>query len=265
MTTAKPPIIGVICAVPQEFGHFLALAGATPRETVAGMAFHGGAIAGTDCVLVEAGIGKVNTAVATTLLLERFGCGGVVFSGVAGGLDPTLHIGDVVVADRMAQYDYGLLVDERITPYQPGVPPLPGVDATHGYDMDRGLRSVLAEALNGVSPPPLTATASGGETRTPSISFGTILAGDAFLNCRTTRARLQVAFNAQAIEMEGAAIAQVAEKFGAPVVNIRCLSDLAGEGDSHMDFQAFVHDAAEIAASVVVRAVPALARWTMAG
>ena len=80
-----------------------------------------GRIDGHEVALVGAGIGKVNTALVTTLLADRFGCRLVVFSGVAGGLDPGLRIGDVVIADRTLQHDAGVIEDGRLA-HLPGWP-----------------------------------------------------------------------------------------------------------------------------------------------
>jgi adenosylhomocysteine nucleosidase len=103
----------------------------------------------------------------------------------------------------------------------------------------------------------LPAAVTGGTARQPVIRFGTILSGDQFINCEATRQRLFKRFAAQAVEMEGAALAQVAEQFNVPCVVVRCVSDLAG-ADSHLDFTAFLPYAAESAAQVLRRIVPVL-------
>ncbi|MEO0392682.1 MAG: 5'-methylthioadenosine/adenosylhomocysteine nucleosidase [Pseudomonadota bacterium] len=239
--------IGIMSAIPQEHAalgaHFAAQG--TVR-TIAGLNFAVGSLEDRPVVVVEAGIGKVNAALVTTILIREFGCDGLIFSGVAGGIDPALKVGDIVIGQRLVQYDYGALANERITTYQPGVPPLPHIDQTHGYEPDRHLLKRLEGILARTDLPPVTAD---GEERTPAISFGTILSGDTFMNCEATRRRLFDEFNAQAIEMEGAAVAQIAERFGVDYLVIRALSDLAG-ADSHLDFPTFLHDAADIAATI---------------
>ena len=253
--STKP--IGLITAIPEElaqFGtHF------TEREVtrLAGLAFRAGELDGYSVVAVEAGIGKVNAALVATLLLHEFGCRSLVFSGVAGGLDPALGVGDVVVADRLVAHDYGALIDGDIKPYQPGIPPLPGCPEDYGYALPAALTSRLESALEGILLQPISAAAAGGEARTPRLVFGTVLTGDTFLNCASTRNRLHDRFGGVAVEMEGAAVAQVAERFGAPAVVVRALSDLAG-ADSHMDFPAFLHETAGVAAAIVRRIVPVL-------
>ena len=253
--TSQP--IGLISAIPEELAQFGAHFAEARTERIAGLSFHVGDLDGHPVVAVEAGIGKVNAALVATLLFREFGCRALVFSGVAGGLDPALGVGDVVVADRLVCHDYGALIDGAIKPYQPGVPPLPGFPEDHGYALDAGLTARLATALEGVDLPSISAAATGGAARAPRLVFGTVLTGDTFLNCADTRDRLHARFGGLAVEMEGAALAQVAERFGAPVVVVRALSDLAG-AESHMDFQAFLHETAGQAAMIVRRIVPEL-------
>ncbi|MGE0660832.1 MAG: 5'-methylthioadenosine/adenosylhomocysteine nucleosidase [Reyranellaceae bacterium] len=250
-----PAPLGILSAIPEELRHL------EDREdgsdTIAGLVFHKGRIEGRQAVFVETGIGKVNTALTATILAQQYGCRALVFGGVAGGVDPMLGVGDVVVATRLVQHDYGVVIDGRIEAYQPGVAPLPGVDSTHGYDMPAGLREELRAALAGVNLPAVAAGVTGDAPRHPQVHFGTIVSGDTFVNCGVTRERLENEFGALAVEMEGAAMAQVCERFGLPWVVVRCLSDLAGV-DSHLDFPAFLPLAARAAAAVVRRAVHAL-------
>ena len=251
--TIRP--LGLICAIPDEIAHFGPSFTETSTRTLAGLTFREGTLEGRPTVMVESGIGKVNAAVVATLLAEIFGCHALLFSGVAGGLDPALGIGDVVIATKLVQHDYGALIEGRIKPYQPGVPPLPGFDETHGYALSAGLEAKVRAALEGIALPPFDAKATGAEPRVPKIHFGTILTGDTFLNCEATRERLHRDFgSAMAIEMEGAAVAQVAERYGIPSLVVRSLSDLAG-AESHMDFAAFCGAAAEGAAMLIGRLV----------
>lgn len=254
MSNSTAPI-GLISAIPQEIQHF----GNDFREKesadIGGYAFRSGTLAGVSVVLVEAGIGKVNTGVVATVLLHSFGCRALVFSGVAGGLDPALGIGDVVIANRLVQHDYGALIDGTIVAYQPGVPPLPHLPRDHGYDLPADLEKRLHGALDDIDLPVVSAQATGDTARKPHLLFGTVLSGDQFINCEVTRVRLHTTFKAQAAEMEGAALAQVCERFGAPWVVVRSLSDLAG-AESHLDFGAFLEEAAGGAAEVVRRILP---------
>lgn len=250
--------IGVISALADEVKHFADGFEEATRETIGGILFRAGALDAIPVVIVESGIGKVNASVVTTILLTRFGCRALIFSGVAGGLHEGLRVGDVVLADRLIAHDYGALSAGVIKPYQPGVPPLPGFDETVGYATDPALIDTLRRALASVPLPRLSSAATAGDPHVPSLHVGTILTGDTFLNCPGTRDRLYAAHGGLAVEMEGAAVAQVAERFGAvPVVVIRALSDLAG-ADSHLSFTDFVAEVAGVAAILVRKAVTVL-------
>lgn len=244
--------LGILSAIPEELKHLEDRQEGS--EAVAGLLFHRGRIEGLPAVFVETGIGKVNAATTAALLAERFKCRALVFCGVAGGLDPALGVGDVVIGTRLVQHDYGALVGGRLTVYQPGVPPLPGFDTAHGYDMPGALREKLRAALGGIALPTVDAAVTGDAARQAVLHFGTIVSGDTFINDDGERRRLHESFGALAVEMEGAAVAQVAERFALPWLVVRCLSDLAG-ADSHLNFPAFLPLAAKAAALVLRQAV----------
>jgi adenosylhomocysteine nucleosidase len=249
-------LLGVIAALPEEFAHFSDRSAET--RSIGGHAFWRGQIAGRDAVFVESGAGKVNAGVATALLLDRFGCRALMLCGVAGGLDPALHVGDIVVGTSNIQHDYGMEKGEGFVHIQPGSRPALGDDWTPGYVLAEPLVTRLRAAVQGLALEPLPADVDAGR-RVPAISFGPILTGDSFVNVESTRRRLQSRFGAQAVEMEGGAVAQVARRWDPdiPVVNVRCLSDLAG-AESHLDFRAFLPAAARIASTVAHRLAPAI-------
>jgi adenosylhomocysteine nucleosidase len=236
--------IGLICAIPQELAHLRAVLTDSQSERVAHAVFDTGTIDGHEVVLAGSGMGKVNAALVTTLLADRFACRTIVFSGVAGGLDPRLAIGDIVIADFVIQHDAGLLENERVQTYQPGYVPVINPTDRLGYRADADLLNRVKQRLADLSLP-------------GQVSYGTILSGDQYLNCETTRQRLLTEFEGQAIEMEGGAVAQVCEAFTIPWLVIRALSDLAG-GNALFDFTAFVDQAAESSANILRRLLPVL-------
>lgn len=248
--------IGVICAIPQELAHLRSILSEAKRQEIAQITFDVGALEGHRVVLAAAGMGKVNTGVVAALLADRFRCRVIVFTGVAGGLDPELCIGDVVIADRVVQHDCGLLQDERLHPYQPGHVPFINPTERLGYLADPQLVERVKRRLGGIDLPLLSVTA--GSARRPSrINFGTILTGDQYLHCERTRDRLYNDFGGLAIDMEGGALAQVCESFGIPWLVIRALSDLAGAG-SGLDFNRFVQKVAVSSARLLLRVLPVL-------
>lgn len=236
--------IGLICAIPQELDALKRALTDTGSEAVAHTQFITGVLDDHDVVLAGSGMGKVNAAIVTTLLADRFGCDTVVFSGVAGGLDPALSIGDVVVADRIIQHDAGVLEDGKVRVYQPGHAPVINPTDRLGYDPDPALLSRVRQRLESISVP-------------GQIVYGTVLSGDQYFNCETTRERLLGELGGRAIEMEGGAVAQVCEAFGLPWLVIRALSDLAG-GNALFDFTTFVDQAAATSAAILRHLLPVL-------
>jgi adenosylhomocysteine nucleosidase len=249
-------LLGVISALPEELAHLSDRSGET-RE-IGGMAFRRGAIGGREAVFVESGAGKVNAGVATALLLDRFECRALLLCGVAGGLDPALGVGDVVVGTSNTQHDFGIHREDSFQAIQPGSRPSLGQDWAPGYRADEALVGRLRAAVAGLTLEPLPDSVGVGRRR-PAVHFGAILTGDSFVNAESLRRRLQDAFKAQAVEMEGGAVAQIAQRWDTdiPFVNVRCLSDLAGS-ESHLDFRAFLPVAARYASQVAHRLAPVI-------
>jgi adenosylhomocysteine nucleosidase len=249
-------LLGVISALPEEFAHLSDRSG--QAQEIGGFAFWHGEIAGREAVFVESGAGKVNAGVATALLLDRFGCRALLMCGVAGGLDPAFGVGDVVVGISNTQHDYGVQREGSFQTIQPGSRPSLGHDWTPGYKLASDVVLRLREALEGLVLEPLPEAVGAGRRR-PALHLGAILTGDGFVNSVQLRERLRTGFAAQAVEMEGGAVAQVAQRWGGdvPFVNVRCLSDLASN-ESHLDFRAFLPVASRYASLVAHRLAPVI-------
>jgi len=202
---------------------------------------------GIEVVLVESGIGKVNVAAVTTELILTHRPAVILFTGVAGGLDPHLGVGDVVVGERTIQHDAGVLNDERIETHQAGHIPFFNPTDRLGYTPSERLLDAARQATRNIDLQPVM-------DRSPTIRFGTILTGDQFVACVSSRRRLHDEFGGHAVEMEGAAVAQVAERFDVDCLVIRALSDLAG-AESDLDFVAFLDQVAANSAHVTARIV----------
>lgn len=191
-------------------------------------------------VLAQAGIGKVNAAAAATLLLSVFGASRLIFCGVAGGLDPDLPVGAVLLADRLAIHDYGVMANGRLTPTASGLVPLgaPELDSLSPVAADvRETLERVAETLRTQVEAP--------------VRLGGIVTADYFLNCAQTREALHARFDAQAIDMESGAVNQVAQAWGVPLYVLRTLSDLAGE-ESHLTYPQMAQMAAHNSALCVL-------------
>lgn len=234
--------IGVISAIPEEYSKLEW--DVEPRtEMIVNKLFRFGKMNGIDIIAAECGIGKVNAALTTSLLLGHFGCDSIAFSGVAGGINPDSRIGDILIADSLTQHDYGAIVDGQLISALPGsFPALEDTMEDCGYRMSEEMRSALAEVVD------------------DDVMFGSIITGDTYLACEKTRKMFWQQFRADALDMEGAAIAQVCCSWHMPFVIIRVLSDLAGS-QSHVDFDEFVDESSIKAAKVLKQILPVLDIW----
>ncbi len=250
-----PDPIGILCAMAEEIEHLRPLLTETDTHRVADLAVLSGLLDDVPVVLAESGIGKVNAAFVSTMLLQQFGCGALVLAGVAGGVDPATKVGDIVIGEAAVQHDYGSLIAGRVKTYPAGVPPLPGFEGDPLLRVDPALLVGLRARLSEYTPDALAKALGGGK---PTVHYGSILAGDHFLNCAETRERLYAEFGAIAVEMESGPVAQIAARFGAPWLVVRAISDLAGD-DSHLDFATFLPEAARLTAPIVREMVALLA------
>jgi adenosylhomocysteine nucleosidase len=212
----------------------------------AGRTFWQGRLRGHPVVLALSRIGKVAAATTTTALIEAFGVQRVVFTGVAGGLGPAVQIGDLVVADAFVQHDMDA------SPLFPRFE-VPLYDQ-HRFPCDAALTQQLAQACQ---------ASLGAAGRTPRLHQGLILSGDQFVSTTQEARRIQSAVRGAgleplAVEMEGAAVAQVCHDYGIAFAAVRTISDRADEA-SAQDFQHFVtHVASHYARAVVGALMPLL-------
>jgi adenosylhomocysteine nucleosidase len=232
---------GILGAMPQEVA--LMERSMSVRRTVeAGLrTFYEGTWAGQDIVLVLSRVGKVSAAATTLLLLERFGCSHIVFTGVAGAVDPRLRIGDVVIADRLVQHD----MDARPLFSRFEIPLLgksefaaplhePTFRAAEKYLGSRFLIDVTDERRSRFG------------LHEPRVYQGLVVSGDQFIAdpARTTALRESLP-EALCTEMEGAAVAQICHEMGdVPFSVIRVISDQADHAAA-LDFQRFIDEVAE--------------------
>ena len=233
--------VAIMAAMPEELSALLAAMPDARAVMRAGRAFWLAQWCGHEVVAVLSRIGKVAAATTTTLLLSEFGVSRVLFTGVAGGLAPGVRVGDVVVADALLQHDMDA------SPLFPRYE-LPGLGLAR-LRADESLRVLVAQAAAEA----LQAEAYG-EAR-PMVHQGLVISGDIFVDTSAESQALRTALpDALAVEMEGAAVAQVCHDFGVPCAVIRTISDRADDA-AHVDFQQFVAEVASHYSLVVVEAV----------
>lgn len=206
--------------------------------TRAGRDFWRGELQGRPVVLALSRIGKVAAATTATTLIEAFDVQRIVFTGVAGGIGAGVQVGDVVVASQFVQHDMD--ASPLFARYQV---PLYGRDC---FACDERLSALLLEATHeGVA-------RAGGQFDTKNervtVHQGLIASGDRFVSGAAESQALQAALRAGglaplAVEMEGAAVAQVCFDYGLPFAAMRTISDRADD-QAHVDFPTFVAEVA---------------------
>jgi adenosylhomocysteine nucleosidase len=248
-------VIGILSAIPPERARLHDSLVDPVRSDLAGRRVAEGHLDDVEVVVAEAGVGKVNAAIAVSLLVERYGCRCVVFTGVAGGLDPSLAIGDVVIANHLVQHDTGVLDESGLRRYQPGHVPFFNPTLRFGYTPSAPLMERVRARLGDLKIPPIDL--GDGVVREPELVLGRVLTGDQFVDSTAVRDRLHRDIGGVAVDMEGAAVAQTAEALRVDYLVIRALSDLAGE-DSPVDFSRFLPTVAENSVLVLRHLLPVL-------
>jgi len=258
--TAKRPLrLGLMAAMPQELQAVLDLMPDEHRETVAGRHFWPGHLGastpqapqGCEVVAVVSGIGKVAAATTATLLVQRYGVDGVVFTGVAGGLGTGVKVGDMVVARHFLQHDMDaspLFPRHEVPGYGQAL-----------FTAHTGWSDALVQASQHTLdhlPTWLGAdTLAAFHLQNPRVHQGLVISGDRFVaTSAESTALCQALPDALAVEMEGAAVAQVCHDFGVPFAAVRTVSDRADDS-AHVDFGRFVADVASRYSAQVVLAV----------
>ena len=242
---------------PQQAGNYIAIIGAFETEVsllknklanrqeqlIQGIRFYTGTLNGQQVVVSRVGIGKVNAAVSTTLLLDHFRPKAVLFSGIAGAMNPNLQPGDIVVGKQIAYHDYGRMAPGGLqiwatqNPYSFSANPVYfACDSVLLVAASNAAKQVQFQTINNY---------------TPKIFFGTIITGDVFLADNSKNIQLRKDMQADAVEMEGAAVAQVCYQEKVGFLIIRSLSDNANDSAT-LDFVKYGKMAAENSAMLVM-------------
>lgn len=181
-----------------------------------------------ELVIAYSKIGKVFASLTASTMIEKFKCEKLLFSGVAGGINPELKIGDLIVADKLSQHDLDITVF--------GHP--------HGY-VPEG--AVFVESNNEL----IDIAKDVAEQKNIKLKTGTIATGDQFIASVERKNWIKETFNADALEMEGASVAVVCNALNIPFFILRSISDTA-DMDASFDFDAFLKDSSKKSADFII-------------
>ncbi len=238
---AESAPLGIISAMDVELDALVKAAEVSRKDTIAGTTYYVGTLSGVDVVLVKGGIGKVLAASCAETLIDTYHVGGIVFTGIAGGVGDEVNVMDMVIGTALVQHDYGTETNdgfvwngEAAADQETGMIPVDPALSKLAYD---SACSVLG---------------------TEKVHQGVIATGDQFVASESYVKELQTKFNALACEMEGGSVARVADQFGVPCAVIRCMSDKA-DGLAHDTYAFNYTEASNTSASVVMKMLETMA------
>jgi adenosylhomocysteine nucleosidase len=272
--------IALITAFDPEFDVLRSRIQATSVWNIKGVEIVLGKLGGKDVVLMKTGISMVNAAMHTQLLLDHVDVRAIVVSGIAGGVDPGLHIGDVAIPERWGEYlesvfaredptgkfllpswagkafdNYGMIFPQPVHV----IGPTTGGEAEKFWFAADPKLLALASHLPGEVALSHCADAGSCLGAAPRVVVGgSGVSGQAFLDNGAFRGYVFATFHAEAVDMETAAIAAVAFSNGVPFIAVRSLSDLAGGESDANAMGVFFKVAAENAARTVEKLVAAI-------
>ena len=237
-------MLAVLGAMEEETVRLRARLTDVREETVARIRVARGSFDGTEIILAQCGIGKVNAAICTQMIIDRYGADRLLFCGVAGGLAPNMRPGDIVVASHLIQYDMDLTAFGRRRGEIPGLGRL--------LESDPELVQLAAAAFDEAFP----GSDGPGPSLGPNLMIGTVASADRFIKDRDEQRRLQREFSALATEMEGAAAGQTCYLNDVPFVVVRAISDGASQS-AQDEFSSNLSRAAANAARLMEKLIPA--------
>lgn len=238
--------VAIIGALDKEVRHILAALNRGSEDAAAGLTIACGELDGLRVVATTAGMGTVNAGAATQHLISAYGADTVIFSGIAGGLNPALHIGDVVVG-RCLRY-----IDTDTALIAESAPALEEFASTPQL-VEAAAQALCAHGYVAVDEPDGTLSPD-----VPRYLCGTIATGDRFITGAALRAAVIEATQADCAEMEGAAVAHIAAKNGVDCLVLRAISDNCDEAydafcEREFDLDEYARSASELTLDIVHR------------
>ncbi|WP_169777458.1 5'-methylthioadenosine/adenosylhomocysteine nucleosidase [Campylobacter mucosalis] len=224
-------MIAILGAMNEEITPILERVGDYETINYANNSFYKANYKGKDLIIAYSKIGKVNSSLTATLLIEKFGAKTLLFSGVAGALNENLKIGELIYATSLAQHDLDITAFGHPYGYVPGVEIF--------AKTDEGLNALALKIA---------------QKRGLKLTGGIIATGDQFVCSSEKKSWIKATFKADAVEMEGASVAQVCSQLNVPFFVLRAISDEAN-GSAEFDFDEFLHSSAKISADFVLEMV----------
>jgi adenosylhomocysteine/aminodeoxyfutalosine nucleosidase len=223
--------IAIMGAMPEEIAPILEIVGAYTTTQYAGNSYYEANYKGCEIVVAYSKIGKVFSTLTATTMIEHFGCDKLLFSGVAGGINPSLKIGDLIVATQLSQHDLDITAFGHPMGYVPGGAVFVKTD-TKLIEIAKEVASELGK----------------------TVQEGTIATGAQFVHNESIKANIVKHFNADALEMEGGSVAVVCDALEIPFFILRAISDTA-DTDASFSFDEFMESSAVISAEFVMKMV----------
>jgi adenosylhomocysteine/aminodeoxyfutalosine nucleosidase len=189
---------------------------------------------GLDIVIAYSKIGKVFASLTATTMIEKFGCDTLLFSGVAGAINPKLKIGDLIIAEKLCQHDLDITAFGHPNGFVPG--------GSVFVETSKELREIAIEVA---------------KENDLKVIEGTIATGDQFVHSTERKEFIESTFKADALEMEGASVAVICDALDIPFFILRAISDSA-DGGADIDFDEFLKSSAVNSANYLIKIVEKL-------
>ena len=221
---------GIIAAMQEEMQEIKKIMVGTEENKIYDLTFFIGKINNTEVVLVEVGVGKVNAARTTQILIDNFEIGAIINVGSAGAANDELDIGDIVIGKKLVQHDFDITAFGHPKGFISNVGQYVESDSKLIKKMEQTIEELQDKEFK--------------------IKIGTIASGDIFCTEIKMKEKIKSKFEADAIEMEGGAIAQVCKLDKVPFIIIRSISD-SPNGNNNITFDQFLEKAAKRCALII--------------
>lgn len=222
--------IGIIAAMQEEMNEIKKIMNNVQEKNIYELKFYEGTINNKNIVLVESGVGKVNAARTTQVLIDNYKIDAVINVGSAGSANQELQIGDIVIGKTLVQHDFDITAFGHPKGYISNV----GEKIKSDENLIKSMEQTIENLQN----------------KEFKIKMGTIASGDIFCTEPKMKEKIRDKFNADAIEMEGAAIAQVCKLDNVPVLVIRSISD-SPNGNNNITFEQYLETASKRCAEIL--------------